>query len=503
MQIIGDDVKHYAFSNCFEIASKSKPYEKVVFGQNQIYVLETIRAEGTSPWYTCAHDEFALSMDGEVDIHLVKLDAEQTTCPTPSTTAPCLVKGEPKGAADGLDAHHARPPGDAAEEQRLPVPQREARGADPADLQGRSQRRALGRDLPDRLERTAPATPETHTMNAPAELAKVLASSPDATHGYKSFTLGAASRSGATSTSRTSPGKQRDGRTLSHTMDAGNFLRAMMRDVAWGFFYGWVNFDHMHGAPSTSTPRSDLYAGSYNATMKEAGVDLLENFPTEQIRATFEQMLDDWTNQSFDPFSAPQETGTPYGRKNGNNTKKITRERELRQAALRRHEGRPASAQRRARRADQPRFRRRAAERAGAPPRAGLRERGACFQPCSASCEPVAGDLESDLHLGREVQTMCPTTEEHILPIIHGNDRVEWFFQMCDEIDWNCADKNTGKPLARVIMKGGRRVAAMPAYCRHQGYSPKRSMLLVWENGSPTLVYEIEKGESPEVPVRF
>ena len=74
MQIIDDNVKHYAFSNCFEIASKAKPYEKVVFGQNQIYVLEALRAEGTSPWYTCAHDEFALCMDGEVEIHLVKLD---------------------------------------------------------------------------------------------------------------------------------------------------------------------------------------------------------------------------------------------------------------------------------------------------------------------------------------------------------------------------------------------------------------------------------------------
>src|ERR1044072_3614150 len=62
VQIIGDNVKNYAFSNCFEIASKARPYEKVVFGQNQIYVLETIRAEGRSPWYTCAHDEFALCM---------------------------------------------------------------------------------------------------------------------------------------------------------------------------------------------------------------------------------------------------------------------------------------------------------------------------------------------------------------------------------------------------------------------------------------------------------
>ena len=74
VQNIADDVKHYAFSNCFEIASRSKPYEKVVFGQNQIYVLETLRAQGTSPWYTCAHDEFALVMDGKVEVRLIKPD---------------------------------------------------------------------------------------------------------------------------------------------------------------------------------------------------------------------------------------------------------------------------------------------------------------------------------------------------------------------------------------------------------------------------------------------
>ena len=97
---IADDVRHYAFSNCFEIAAKSKPYEKVVFGQNQIYVLETIRAEGTSPWFTCAHDEFALSMDGEVEIHLVKLDAEQTV-PDENHNGAVLVKGEPRGQKMG------------------------------------------------------------------------------------------------------------------------------------------------------------------------------------------------------------------------------------------------------------------------------------------------------------------------------------------------------------------------------------------------------------------
>ena len=100
VQMIDDNVKNYAFSNCFEIASQAKPYEKVVFGQNQIYVLETIRAEGTSPWYTCAHDEFTLSMDGEVEIHLVRLEGEQLIPDTEHNGA-VLVKGEPRGKKMG------------------------------------------------------------------------------------------------------------------------------------------------------------------------------------------------------------------------------------------------------------------------------------------------------------------------------------------------------------------------------------------------------------------
>jgi len=37
------------------------------------YVLEAVRAEGVSPWRTAAHDEFALVLDGEIEIKLVKL----------------------------------------------------------------------------------------------------------------------------------------------------------------------------------------------------------------------------------------------------------------------------------------------------------------------------------------------------------------------------------------------------------------------------------------------
>lgn len=97
---INDDVKHYAFSNCFEIANNSAPWEKVVFGKNQIYVMEAIRAEGVSPWYTCAHDEFILNMDGDVQVHLIKLDASQTVA-DPEKNGAVLVKGEPAGQKMG------------------------------------------------------------------------------------------------------------------------------------------------------------------------------------------------------------------------------------------------------------------------------------------------------------------------------------------------------------------------------------------------------------------
>jgi len=96
----------------------------------------------------------------------------------------------------------------------------------------------------------------------------------------------------------------------------------------------------------------------------------------------------------------------------------------------------------------------------------------------------------------------CPTTEEFILPIIHGNDRVEWFVQLSDEIHWKVEDRETGAPRANVVMKAGD-VAAMPADIRHQGYSPKRAMLLVWENGSPALPDLIAEGKAPKNAVEF
>lgn len=100
VEIINDDPKNYVFSNVFEVASKSKPYERVAVGKNFEYVIECVRAEGTSPWYAAAHDEFALVMDGKVEVRLVKLD-DPNTVPAGKNGA-IRLPGEPKGRKMGV-----------------------------------------------------------------------------------------------------------------------------------------------------------------------------------------------------------------------------------------------------------------------------------------------------------------------------------------------------------------------------------------------------------------
>ena len=74
VEVVNDDARNYVFSNVFEVASRAKPFEKVAVGKNIEYVIEAIRVEGTSGWRAPGQDEFALVMDGEVEIRLLKLD---------------------------------------------------------------------------------------------------------------------------------------------------------------------------------------------------------------------------------------------------------------------------------------------------------------------------------------------------------------------------------------------------------------------------------------------
>jgi hypothetical protein len=100
LQIIDDDPKNYAFSNVFDVAAKSKPYEKVVVAINLGYVLEAVRAEGTSAWYAASHDEFAIVMDGDIEVELLKLDAPDSIAPA-SKRGSVLAGERPAGKKMG------------------------------------------------------------------------------------------------------------------------------------------------------------------------------------------------------------------------------------------------------------------------------------------------------------------------------------------------------------------------------------------------------------------
>lgn len=98
IQALQDDPRNYVFSNIFEVAAGARPYEKIAVGKNLKYVLEAIRAEGTSPWYTASHDEAALVMDGEIEISLVKLETQAVPEEHEGTT---IIEGSPRGPRMG------------------------------------------------------------------------------------------------------------------------------------------------------------------------------------------------------------------------------------------------------------------------------------------------------------------------------------------------------------------------------------------------------------------
>ena len=100
VQIIDDDPKNYVFSNLFEVASRSRPYERVAVGKNFEYVIECARAEGVSPWYAAAHDEFVVCMDGRIEVHLVKLDDPGRAVP-PGRDGAHRLEGLPEGQKMG------------------------------------------------------------------------------------------------------------------------------------------------------------------------------------------------------------------------------------------------------------------------------------------------------------------------------------------------------------------------------------------------------------------
>jgi len=284
-----------------------------------------------------------------------------------------------------------------------------------------------------------------------------------------------------------------------HIMPIEAFLRALMRDIAWGFFYGTVNFDAVFGTIN-HYGTVEMYVGLNNEAYRANNQEYVETFQSKDLKKVFEAILADWTNEGFDPFAAPEETGLAYGRKHGNNLPAVQRQR----LAAKRMVGLPGDLKIRTEEDGLPvnrQFQDVPQDKPELHPEPG-------FEGQVHAVNLFAYLSRSDVTWNPSVVSvvhdslLCPTTEEHILPIIHGNDRVEWFVQFSDEIIWEIDDKITGRPASKVVMKAGD-VAAMPADIRHRGYSPKRSMLLVWENNDGTLPQRHASGELKPYPVEF
>ncbi len=101
VEIIGNDAApRYLFSNMFEVARQSRPWERVVVAKNLEFTIECARAEGDSPWFLSSHDETCLVMQGEIDIHFVALtEAERRSSAAPSGAV--RLAGAPAGTKMG------------------------------------------------------------------------------------------------------------------------------------------------------------------------------------------------------------------------------------------------------------------------------------------------------------------------------------------------------------------------------------------------------------------
>src|SRR6201985_1592915 len=141
---------------------------------------------------------------------------------------------------------------------------------------------------------------------------------PDNVNGYESFEAGSFKFNRDEYFARISwPGG-------SHVMPIDYFMRALMRDVAWNFFYGTVNFDSVIGT-TNHYGEVVLFAGLYNDAFRNAGRDFSERFASDTLMGVFKSMVRNWTNEGYDPFAAPLETGAPWGKKHGDNDDAVDR----------------------------------------------------------------------------------------------------------------------------------------------------------------------------------
>ena len=205
-----------------------------------------------------------------------------------------------------------------------------------------------------------------------------------------------------------------------HIIPIDNFLRALMRDVGWGFFYGTVNFDSVFGTVN-HYGTVEMFVGLFNESYRKTNRHYVETFQSADLRKVFEAMLDDWTNEGFDPYAAPDETGKPFGPKHGSNIEGIEAQAHGGEA-----HGRPAGRSRLPDGCDGYRSigsSPSASGQTGDPRRTRLRRPGSRVQRLGYISRSDVTWNPSVVSCVKDSQ-FCATTEEEALPITHGNDRV-------------------------------------------------------------------------------
>src|SRR6478735_1264148 len=68
-----------------------------------------------------------------------------------------------------------------------------------------------------------------------------------------------------------------------HIMPIEAFLRALMRDVAWGFFYGTVNFDNVFGTIN-HYGTVEMYIGLNNFAYRNSHREYVETFQSKDLK---------------------------------------------------------------------------------------------------------------------------------------------------------------------------------------------------------------------------
>ena len=285
-----------------------------------------------------------------------------------------------------------------------------------------------------------------------------------------------------------------------HVMSVEAFLKALMRDVAWNFFYGIVNFDSRHRHDEPLRERRPVRRPVQRRLPQGRDRPPGELPPRRDHRPPSRPCSPTGRTTGTTRSPPRRRPGRRSVEKRGDNLAAITR----RGFTAQRMVGVPGDEPLRSDDTGHP-INRMFADVAQDEPvveaEPGYEDEVAAFNLFAylvaqrRDVEPVGG-------VGVPGQPLLPH-HRGVHPADHPRQRPRRVVRPALRRDpLEGRGPRHRRPRAKVLMKAGD-VAAMPADIRHQGYSPKRAMLLVWENGSPELPGPDRPRRGPKTAVEF